>query len=311
MKTFTRMFGFFVILILFGVLSLDLNYLVVGLVPSWYPEAIANPNEIWQLANTFENDLPKEENFDSERLTSTASGGKWNIILVDGAGIALMPPYHSGDIFLSDGFANLVVSSDPYFKDESAIQLPDQAAAEQYNNVFAVGLNPFLPTPNKNVSLEFRMKINYPLYGTTGLWVQEEGTFNGSGMMTKPFRAFGFSFVGDKSTSILSGLHYEAVVNYAAISCMSKGLGVPEGFHTYKMTWAWEGNSLQKVNYFQDGLFLGSCLINPFGPGEVQIWNDNGFVSFSTIIENSIGFLNVPDKQISTFDYIKIWEEPK
>jgi len=135
----------------------------------------------------------------------------WNLQLVDGAGVAKVPPYHGGSIPVENGTLRLQVSPDPNFSNESSTWQQGFAAAAQYNNAFAIGMPDFAPTWTQKVVAQFQMKIDPGYQGSTGLWIEARNTFDKDGIMVSGGfpGAIGVSFVSNESTKLINGMKFE------------------------------------------------------------------------------------------------------
>jgi hypothetical protein len=230
--------------------------------------------------------------------------GKWHIAFINGYGRVLPAPHgEAGDILIEDGLLKLRVRHDANFEKKSAKWRKERPAAERYNNAYVVGLQGFMPTPRQAILVECRMKTSAGFHGSTGIWVQEEKTFDpSSGIMVKPFRSFGFSYLGESSDAYLRGLAIETVIG---LSIQKKqiieGVNVFD-WHTYRMKWSWLDEETQQVAFAIDEREVGCLSLDAFGPAEVQLWADNYQIGKGL----KIGYLNVPDVDETWYAGIKV-----
>lgn len=272
--------------------------LVMGLASLYYRKDRADVQEIWKRAGWHANPPPVFEEF--------AGGGMdiWDIAFINGSSrVAPSPHGEAGDVVLEDGLLKLRVRNDPNFGRKSSKWRKEVPAAEQYNNAYVVGMGGFLPTPGQTVSFECRMRISAGFHGSTGIWVQEANTFDPkTGIMIKPFRSFGFSYLGESSDPYIRGLAIETVIGLSIQNKQTIGDVDVSAWHTYGMKWSWSKQDSQHIAFFIDERNVGNFHMHPFGPAEIQLWADNYQIGRGL----KIGYLNVPDKDESMYDWIRI-----
>jgi hypothetical protein len=161
----------------------------------------------------------------------------------------------------------------------------------------------FLPTPKQSVRVQCRMKISPGFHGSTGIWVQEINTFDPrTGIMIKPFRSFGFSYLGEASDPYIRGLAIETVIGLSIQEKQTLRDIDINHWHTYGMKWSWIAKSKQLVEFIIDDQEAGKLEMHPFGPGEIQLWADNYQIGRGL----KIGFLNVPEMDETCYDWVRI-----
>jgi hypothetical protein len=257
----------------------------------------ANSHEVWGLAQEHINPAPVIDNF--ENPASVYDNIIWTVALINGSGrVARVPHGEAASIVVEDKLLKLQVRPDPNF-DKKTQKLFDEPAAEAYNNAHLEGLRGFLPTQSQDVVYECRMRVDR-LQGSTGIWVEEEKTFNPvTGIMQKPFRSFGFSWVGPSSADFIRGLSVQTVVGFAP-TVRNIGGFKPTDWHVYIMQWEWRDRKTQTVKFSIDGKFLTEMPISPFGRSECQLWGDNYDIKSAL----RIGFRNMSSLQETQYDYV-------
>lgn len=263
----------------------------------------ANPHEVWGMAQEHVNPAPIIDNFKDP--ASVYENRMWPVALINGSGrVARAPKGEAGSIVVEDKLLKLQVRPDPNF-DKKTQRIFDEPAAEAYNNAHLEGLRGFLPTPSCDVVYECRMRVDR-LQGSTGIWAEEEKTFDPvTGIMKKPFRSFGFSWVGDSSTNIIRGLSAQTVVGLAPMVRNIGGLE-PTDWHVYTMQWGWRDRQMQTVKFSIDGKFLTEMPVYPFGRSECQLWGDNYHIKSAV----GIGFRNMLTLQETQYDYVAVKTVP-
>ena len=147
------------------------------------------------------------------------------------------------------------------------------------------------------------MKIGAGFHGSTGMWVEEANTFDPkTGIMVKPFRSFGFSYLGEASDPYIRGLAIETVLGLSIQDKQTASEVVISDWHTYRMKWSWINSNAQRVEFMIDEQNIGQFQMHPFGPAEIQLWADNYQIGRGL----KIGFLNVPGVDETWYDWIRI-----
>jgi hypothetical protein len=195
------------------------------------------------------------------------------------------------------------VRQDPKFNQKSGKWVKGAAAAEKYNNAYLVGMGGFMPTPGQSILIQCRMKISAGFHGSTGIWVQEAKTFDPkTGIMVKPFRSFGFSYLGEASDAYIRGLAVETVLGLSVQDKQTLSDVDVTAWHVYELKWSWLKPDVQRVDFRIDDRTVGHFQMHPFGPGEIQLWADNYQIGRGL----KIGFLNIPESDETVFDWLRI-----
>ncbi len=226
---------------------------------------------------------------------------------VDVAGYPVRPPNPAAERVI-DGQLILEVSPDPNFDNESSQQSAGMAAPPQYNNAFALGMKGFSPTHDQQIVVEWKMQVISAYKGTTGLWLEDQHTFDKNGYFINSSGfpgAFGLSWTSKESIKEINGLKFTYVKGFIPLCILNVTETVdPTQWNTYRIQWRKGGEFSAYVN----GAKVGSCFIPviTFHVGELQLWADNykidpGFVQ---------NFQNPTQKQSTSFDWIHMWSEP-
>jgi hypothetical protein len=237
----------------------------------------------------------------------TAEGGLWDVALIDGAGVAEPSPYHAGSIEVesachSPNYLSLLITNDPSFDQEREDDWqPGMTAPSRYNNAFLTGMAGWMPRPSHGrvpateivVRFVARWPQGYASLGTSGVWLEQQGTFDAGGFMQIPFQAAGLSYTG-ASSFFVPGLAIEGstgmvVGNYAplAVEDISR-------WHEYTMTLGWRDASNMVLGLAVDGGAATRIDVTPFGPFEVQLWRDNSSVVPDEVNYYRVSFENFP-----------------
>jgi hypothetical protein len=261
----------------------------------------ADPEKIWPLILNHQNPASFRDDFNESELNPI-----WDFVNLNGKGIVTKPPViHAANAEIIDGHLVLSVLHDPDFDSESSVWKPGQAAAEQYNNAYIIGFGHYSPTPTENIVIETKFAVTPGFHGSTGLWVEEQGTFDSdTGVFNKPFRSFGVSYLGPDSNTPFDDLQLEAVVGFVPVCTkkVSSNIDVTQE-NVYKMVWSIVDEKQMKVDLFINGQYHQSCTFPSFYSGELQGWGDNYLVNGL-----DIGYLNVPEGTVDQikYDYVSV-----
>lgn len=253
-----------------------------------------NPRKIWELAQTHRN----------PEILIGWERENWPGVWVNFNADVIRPEQSTiCSLEIADGSLSLSTGPDPEFKLKSHKWREGLAAVPAYNNIYTLSRGDWLPTPKEDILITSRMTVDWNTAGSTGIWMHSDNVFNPeTGVMEKPFRSFGFSFVGKSSCEELRGLAAETAVGFAWQE-LSKIKNVdPFERHTYQMLWYWQDQQRQAVDFWIDGDLKAILPIHPFGPAQSQLWHDNYWFPKKT----EMNFRN-PDKVYQTeYDSITI-----
>jgi len=283
---------------------------VLKFVQLYFRKDRADARKVWKQAELFHNPALLCDDFlDGDTILPATQGfpggtNLWDIAFINNWSRVSPPPHgHAADILILDGKLKLQVCHDPDFTRKSSKWRKGIAAAEKYNNAYVVGLCGFIPTPWQNIQVQCRMKISPGFHGSTGVWVQEAETFNPvTGIMVKPFRSFGFSYLGEASDPYIRGLASETVIGLSIQDKHTIRDVDVTGWHVYTMNWSWINPKSQHVEFAIDGQPAGNFRIHPFGPAEIQLWADNYQINKGL----KIGYLNVPKVDEVLYDWVRV-----
>lgn len=266
----------------------------------------ADPEVVYQQILSHKNPPPARDDFNG-----TAFSDYWTQINLNGKGIITHPPeVHAANIELIDGEAVISVYHDPDFEEEfEEVRQENNPAKMQYNNGYMVGMDGYSPTLTENVVIITANTVDPDFGGSTDIWVEERGTFNEvTGILNKPFRTFGVSYIGPESDTFLQGLTLEAVIGFMPV-CAKPITDVDVSqYNVYKMVWSLISEEEMRVDLYVNDVYKDSCDFPSFYPGEIQLWADN-----YAIKDLTPGFFNVPFGRVDSnhFDFVEIYATPK
>lgn len=257
----------------------------------------ADPRAIWEKAQTHENPPALFDDF--ERLDPV----NWPFVGINTNGGVIRPPQRAAaTMSIADSQLILEVGPDPDFDDKSKKWRKGLWAAPQYNNVFVLSSGDWLPTPTHGIRVSCSMAIDPGTPGSTGIWLHDQKAFNSkTGMMENPFLAAGFSFLGKTSGEALRGLAIETVVGWVPQKLEKVKRVDPHEKHLYQLFWYWKNKQRQAVEFYLDGEHLQTYPVYPFGPAQIQLWDDNYW--FPTL---KMDYLNPNATYQTYYDFVKI-----
>ena len=287
-----------------------IDNLALKLARLYYQKDRAEAREVRQLAELHSNRPSLSEDFQEGNTILPAGQGfdggtrMWDIAFINGSSRVDPPPHgEAGDIIVQNSILKLQVRNDPNFSQKRSQWQKGVAAAEKYNNAYVIGMGGFMPTPRQSIHVQCRMKISAGFNGSTGIWVQEVNTFDPkTGIMVKPFRSFGFSYLGEASDPYIRGLAIETVLGLSIQNKQTASDVDITDWHNYSMQWSWINPNTQWVEFMVDDRSIGHFQMHPFGPAEIQLWADNYQIGRGL----KIGYLNVPGIDETSYDWIRI-----
>ncbi|MCC6956859.1 MAG: hypothetical protein IT316_08715 [Anaerolineales bacterium] len=287
-----------------------LDNIALNLARLYYRKDRASAPEVRRLAehhtnpSLFFDDFLEGDTILPARQGFTGGTTIWEIAFINGSSrVAPAPHGEAADILVEDSALKLRVRHDPNFEKKSSKWGKGVAAAEKYNNAYVIGMRDFMPTPRQAVLIQCRMKIDAWFHGSTGIWVEEANTFDPkTGIMAKPFRSFGFSYLGEASDPYIRGLAIETALGLSIQGKQTVSDFDISSWHTYSMQWSWHNADTQRIKFAIDDTSIGQLEMHPFGPAEIQLWADNYQIGRGL----QIGFLNVPDVDESSYDWVRV-----
>ena len=261
---------------------------------AYAPQDVENPEAI---AENFEEGLSTEF---------------WDFTIINGAGQASNETaWHAAEMVI-DHQLNLRHTQDPEFETESSDW--QEPSSEQYNNVTLIGGSGFQPTATSEVVVEFKSRVDENFYGTAGVVLQPQGTFQANGLFAKPFDMFGFSVIGNESSfNGANGSVCYLALNWAPVQVEAMNVD-PALWHTYQIRLHRISRTQWLGSMSVDGSEVCRMEMPAFGPLEIQVWSDNYLVStqpqrwwqIAPVLE--LGFQDGGEKEFY-LDELRIFEE--
>lgn len=222
----------------------------------------------------------------------------WQSLTINGAGQNIVnqaPSFHNSSAQITNGDETSLQLSQ-VFDVDFATEQPNQ----HYNNVYLVGFAGYTPTADE-VEIKFKMRVESGFYGTTGVFLEPQGTFGGDGKFKIPADWFGVSYAGTEN--FIAGLRCSYIIAWAPQS-MQPISADPFAWNDYKITLTKTDQTHMQAALEVNGQPVCSQVMPRF-PIELQVWSDNYKV---TINENgmNIGFNNPETSQAVYFDDISV-----
>jgi hypothetical protein len=218
------------------------------------PDSGGNPN-------------PSKDNF--SKWPDFGEGEDWRYFIIDGNGgnISVNGPTtfdNSTAEINSDKNLRFFQVYDPDFE----LEYPGQ-----YNNVFMIGFQGYIPNAQRDILWNFDMKIEPGLYGTTGLVIERKDTFAPDGNFALPFDFFGVTYAGEENYN--SGLRCTNVASWIPLSGDPINAVDPFQWNAYEIRFHFVDSETVLASISVNATEVCQTTIANYGETEVQIWLDN------------------------------------
>jgi hypothetical protein len=250
------------------------------------------------------NPHPRKDNF--SKWPDFGEGEDWRYFIIDGNGgnISVNGPTtfdNSTAEVTSNKELRFFQVYDPDF---------DTEYPGQYNNVFMIGFQGYIPNTQRDIVWNFDMKIEPGLYGTTGLVIEPKDTFAPDGNFALPFDFFGVTYAGDENYN--SGLRCTNVVNWAPVSQDPINTVDPFQWNGYEIRFHFVDSETVLASIAINDTQVCQLTIANYGETELQIWLDNYKITLDPSAPQgyTIGFNNKETPQGILFDNIAAKAKP-
>lgn len=180
----------------------------------------------------------------------------------------------------------------------------------QYNNVFMIGLQGYIPNADRDIIWNFEMQIDPDTYGTTGFVIERKDTFAADGTLALPFDFFGVTYAGADNYN--AGLRCTNLVNWFPVSQdLIPGVD-PFQWNEYEIRFHFIDAANVLASIAVNGVDVCQMTIDNYGETEIQIWLDNYHVvpDPSNPQGFSVGFSNSLTPQSVLYDNIAAKAKP-
>jgi hypothetical protein len=244
------------------------------------------------------NPHPRKDNF--SKWPDFGEGEDWRYFIIDGNGGNISV---NGPTTFDNSAAEVTSNKELRF---FQVYDPDFDAEYpgQYNNVFMIGFQGYIPNTQRDIIWNFDMKIESGLYGTTGMVIERKDTFAPDGNFALPFDFFGVIYAGEENFN--SGLSCASVVNWTPISRDPINGVDPFQWNAYEIRFHLVDSETVLASIAVNDTQVCQTTIANYGETEIQIWLDNYKFTLdpSSPQGYTIGFNNEETPQGILFDNI-------
>lgn len=250
------------------------------------------------------NPAPKKDNF--SQWPDFGEGQDWLYYGVDGNSGSVSV---NGALPFDNSTAEITSGKELHFLQVYDVDFDEEYPA-QYNNVFMIGFQGYIPTTARDIIWNFDMKIEPGTYGTTGFIVERKDTFAPDGTIAQPFNFFGVTYAGEENYN--AGLRCSSVVDFVPVS-QDLLVGVdPFAWNAYEIRFHFVDSVTVLASISVDGTEVCQTTLANYGETEVQLWLDNYKVTYDPLDpwSYSLGFNNKETPQGVLFDNIQAKAKP-
>jgi hypothetical protein len=185
----------------------------------------------------------------------------------------------------------------------------DQEYPAQYNNIFMIGFQGYIPNADRDIVWNFDMKIEPGTYGTTGFVIERKDTFapDGTGLLFDFFR----SHLRREETSTGIALLHQCG-DFMSVS-QDPIVGIdPFGWNAYEIRFHFVDSETVLTSISVNDTEVCQATRVNYGETEVQIWLDNYKVVYDPLspLGYSLGFNNKETPQGVLYDNIEAKAKP-
>jgi hypothetical protein len=250
------------------------------------------------------NPAPRKDNF--AKWPDFGEGHDWHYYIVDGnAGSVSV----NGPLPFDNSMAEITVGKELRFFQMYDADFEAEHPA-QYNNIFMIGFQGYVPNAARDIIWNFDMKIEPDTYGTTGFIIERKDTFGPDGRFALPFDFFGVTYAGEENYN--AGLRCASVDNFVPVS-QDLIAGVdPFEWNAYEIRFHLVNSETVLASIIVNGAAVCEMPIANYGETEIQIWLDN----YKTTLDPlnpwgyNLGYNNKENTQSVLFDNIAAKAKP-
>lgn len=218
------------------------------------------------LPDNFKNPSPAQEKFNHDLRFGQNKNWQMSQIVGGGEIVTGETAFHNSSMDVVRRSLRLSQSPDLLWESE------DEAL--RYNNAALIGFTGYMPTAKKDVSWKFRMKIGEDFYGTTGFYLQPEGTLAPDGNFQLPADWIGFSYAGPENI-YSAGLQCNYFISWMPLSSVPVEGVDPFQWNDYEIRLSQISKTESQATLRVNGNTVCEFPVANFGPMEIQLWADN------------------------------------
>jgi hypothetical protein len=248
------------------------------------------------------NPPPQKDNF--SKWPDFGEGQAWRYHITDG---------NSGSISVNDvlpfdnSAAEVTSGKELHFFQVYDADFDEEFPA-QYNNIFMIGFQGYIPNTERDIIWNFDMKIEPGAYGTTGFVIEPKDTFAPDGTVSLPFDFFGVIYAGEENYN--SGLRCINAVDFMLVS-QDLIVGVdPFEWNAYEIRFHLVDSETVLASISVNDTEVCQSTRANYGETEIQIWLDNYKITYDPLSGPIIGFNNKETPQGVLYDNIAAKAKP-
>lgn len=262
-------------------------------------KASADPNHI---------NPPAQEDNSNGTLSNV-----WAFSVINGASkVGHFPQFHACSIEANQGIQIFQHYDEDFERESLERKYP---ADERYNNVALVGFQGYQPTPKEDVIFQVCASVSPNFYGTAGFVIQPINTLDKDALFKGRFNNGGFSYIGLSMMgpeSFVFGttkVTLQQVIRWWPTKIEPHNTNMYEK-HTYQFRLHWVNAKKWLAIISIDGKVVSQMTLPPFGPLEVDIWDDNHLVDTSDPDTYMGVYQTHKETKWSRYENIRVWTEP-
>lgn len=245
------------------------------------------------------NPSPKKDNF--SQWPNFGEGQDWRYHIVDGNSGSISV---NGSLPFDNSTAEITSGKELHFLQVYDTDFDAEYPA-QYNNIFMIGFQGYIPNTERDIIWNFDMKIEPGTYGTTGFVVQPKDTFAPDGTVALPFDFFGVTYAGEENYN--AGLYCSNLDDFMTIWQYSIADVDPFEWNAYEIRFHFVDSASVLASISVNDTEVCQTTIENYGETEIQIWLDNYKITYNPF---SLSYNNKETPQGVLFDDIEAKAKP-
>ncbi len=245
------------------------------------------------------NPPPQHDNF--SHWPDFGEDQTWRYYIVDGNNGEVSV---NGALPFDNSSAEITAGKELHFLQVDDIDFDEEFPA-QYNNIFMIGFQGYIPNAARDILWSFAMKIEPDTYGTTGFVIERKDTFAADGTLAIPFDFFGVSYAGPENSN--SGLYCSNLDDFATVWQAPIAAANPFEWNAYEIRFHYMDSESVLASITVNDTEVCQTTIENYGKTEVQIWLDNYKVTYDPF---NLGYNNKETPQGVFYDDIEAKAAP-
>ncbi|HSA99571.1 MAG TPA: hypothetical protein VLE49_02895 [Anaerolineales bacterium] len=250
------------------------------------------------------NPSPQKDNF--SQWPDFGEGQDWLYYIVNGNNGAISA---NGTLPFDNSTAEITSGKELHFLQVYDVDF-DEEYPNQYNNIFMIGFQGYIPNTARDILWNFDMRIEPGTYGSTGFVVERKDTFAPDGTVALPFDFFGVSYTGEENYN--AGLRCMNVDDFMFVS-QDLIVGVdPFEWNAYEIRFHFVDSETVLASMSINDTEVCQATLANYGETEIQIWLDNYKLTYDPLdpMGYIIGYNNKETPQGVLYDNIQTKAKP-